>query len=245
MSWPYPRIIAHRGGGELAPENTLAAMRRGVALGFHAVEFDVKLAKDGVPFLLHDDTFDRTSDRKGPANLLTAGELAQVDAGSWYSPEFAGEPVARFDDVAKFLLAHDAWANVEIKPSPGFDAATGSAVALACRELWKDAERKPVLSSFSLAALRAAIASAPELPYGYLVDDVPPHWAATMRELKCISLHCNEKKLSRDVAAAVKGAGYGLLTWTVNDPNRARELFAWGVDAIFTDRLNVITPAFA
>jgi glycerophosphoryl diester phosphodiesterase len=244
MNWPYPRIIAHRGGGALAPENTLAAMRRGVALGFKAVEFDVKLAKDAVPFLLHDDTLDRTSDRKGPANLLTSGELAQVDAGSWYSPGYAGEPVARFDDVAKFLLANATWANVEIKPSHGFDEETGKAVALACRELWQGSALKPVLSSFSLAALRAAIQTVPELPYGYLVDDIPPQWTATMRELKCISLHCNEKKLTRDVAAAIKDAGYGLLTWTFNDPQRARELFGWGVDAIFTDRLDVIGPAF-
>jgi glycerophosphoryl diester phosphodiesterase len=245
MSWPYPRIIAHRGGGALAPENTLAAMRRGVALGFKAVEFDVKLAKDAVPFLLHDDTLDRTSDSKGPANLLTAAELAKVDAGSWYSRDYAGEPIARFDDVAKFLIAHGAWANVEIKPSPEVDEATGSAVARACRELWKDSALKPVLSSFSLAALRAAIKTVPELPYGYLVDAIPAQWPATMRELKCISLHCNEKKLTRDVAASIKDAGYGLLTWTVNDPDRARELFGWGVDAIFTDRLDVIGPAFA
>jgi glycerophosphoryl diester phosphodiesterase len=245
MSWPYPRIIAHRGGGALAPENTLAAMRRGVALGFKAVEFDVKLSRDAVPFLLHDDALDRTSDRTGPANLLTAAELARVDAGSWYSRDYAGEPVARFDDVAKFLIAHDAWANVEIKPSQGFDEATGEAVALACRELWKDSKLKPVLSSFSLTALRAAIQSAPELPYGYLVDDILPQWPATMRELKCISLHCNEKKLTRAVAASIKDAGYGLLTWTVNDPQRARELFGWGVDAIFTDRLDVIGPRFA
>jgi glycerophosphoryl diester phosphodiesterase len=245
MSWPYPRIIAHRGGGALAPENTLAAMRRGVALGFNAVEFDVKLAKDGVPFLLHDDTLDRTSDAKGPANALTAADLAKVDAGTWFSRDYAGEPIARFDDVAKFLIAHEAWANVEIKPSHGFDAATGSAVALACRELWKDSKLKPVLSSFSLVALRAAIQAAPEMPYGYLVDDIPPLWPETMRELRCISLHCNEKKLTRDAAAFIKGAGYGLLTWTVNDANRARELFSWGVDAIFTDRLDVIGPAFA
>jgi glycerophosphoryl diester phosphodiesterase len=245
MSWPYPHIIAHRGGGALAPENTLAAMRRGVDLGFTAVEFDVKLAKDAVPFLLHDDTLDRTSDRTGPANLLTAAELAQVDAGSWYSRDYAGEHIARFDDVARFLIAHNTWANVEIKPSHGCDEATGSAVALACRELWKDSALKPVVSSFSLAALRAAIQTVPELPYGYLVDDIPPQWPATMRELKCISLHCNEKKLTRDIAAAIKDAGYGLLTWTVNDANRARELFGWGVDAIFTDRLDVIGPRFA
>jgi glycerophosphoryl diester phosphodiesterase len=244
VSWPYPRIIAHRGGGAMAPENTLAAMKRGVALGFKGFEFDVKLAKDATPFLLHDDTLDRTSNGRGPANELTGSELAKLDAGSWYSTEYAGEPLPRFDDVARYLIANGTWANVEIKPSPGCDEATGKAIALACRELWKDSKLKPVLSSFSPVALRAAIEAVPELPYGYLVDDILPQWPATMRELKCISLHCNEKKLTRDIAVAVKGAGYGLLTWTVNDPKRARELFAWGVDAIFTDRLDLIAPDF-
>jgi glycerophosphoryl diester phosphodiesterase len=244
VSWPYPRIIAHRGGGAMAPENTLASMKRGVALGFKGVEFDVKLAKDAAPFLLHDDTLDRTSNGSGPANALTGAELAKLDAGSWYSAEYAGEPVPRFDDVANYLIAHDTWANVEIKPSAGCDEATGRAVALVARDLWREVRLKPVLSSFSLTALRAAKSAVPELPYGYLVDNIPREWESTLRELDCVALHCNAKKLTRDVAAAVKSAGYGLLAWTVNDAAVARELLAWGVDALVTDRLDLIAPDF-
>jgi glycerophosphoryl diester phosphodiesterase len=245
MSWPYPRIIAHRGGGSLAPENTLAAMKKGAALGFKGVEFDVKLAKDATAFLLHDDTLQRTSNGKGPGNALTAAELSQLDAGGWFSQEYAGEPVPRFDAVAQYLIAHGTWANVEIKPSKGCDDETGKAVALATRELWRDVALKPVLSSFSLISLRAAKVAVPELPRGYLVDDIPREWAATMRELECAALHCNWKKLTRELASAIKAAGYGLLVWTVNDPLRARELLSWGVDALVTDRLDLITPDFA
>lgn len=61
-AWPYPTHIAHRGGGHLAPENTLAALRTGVGHGFRMAEFDVKLSQDEVPFLLHDHTLDRTTD---------------------------------------------------------------------------------------------------------------------------------------------------------------------------------------
>jgi glycerophosphoryl diester phosphodiesterase len=244
MSWPYPRIIAHRGGGSLAPENTLAAMKKGVTLGFKGVEFDVKLAKDATAFLLHDDTLQRTSNGKGPGNELTSVELSQLDAGGWFSAEYAGEPVPRFDIVAQYLIAHDTWANVEIKPSKGRDEETGKAVALATRDLWREVALKPVLSSFSVASLRAAKAAVPRLPRGYLVDDIPREWQATMRELDCVALHCNWKKLTRDLAAAVKSAGYGLLVWTVNDPAKERELLAWGVDALVTDRLDLITPEF-
>ena len=69
-AWPWPAFIAHRGGGRLAPENTLAAIRTGAAAGFGMVEFDVKLSSDGMLFLLHDDTVDRTSDGRGGIGWL-------------------------------------------------------------------------------------------------------------------------------------------------------------------------------
>lgn len=245
MSWPYPRIVAHRGGGSLAPENTLASMKRGVAMGFRGVEFDVKLAADSTPFLLHDDTLDRTSTGHGDANRFTYAELGKFDAGTWFSQDYAGEPVPRFDNVAKFLIEHDTWPNVEIKPAAGCDDETGKAVALATRELWKEVALKPVLSSFSIASLRAAKAAVPELPRGYLVDDIPRNWAETMRELVCVSFHCNWKKLTPEIASAVKAAGYGLLVWTVNDVTAAHQLLSWGVDCLVTDRLDLIAPDFA
>ena len=78
-AWPYPRLAAHRGAGKLAPENTLAALRLGHAHGYRMAEIDVKLSADGVAFLLHDDTLDRTSNGRGRADALTWRELAQLD----------------------------------------------------------------------------------------------------------------------------------------------------------------------
>jgi glycerophosphoryl diester phosphodiesterase len=205
----------------------------------------VKLARDSTLILMHDDTLERTTDGSGRANELSGGELARLDAGSWFSAAYAGEPVPRFDVVAKYLIAHDTWANVEIKPSHGYDDVTGTAVALAARDLWEGVQQKPVLSSFSTAALRAARTAAPELPCGYLVDEVPQDWAATLRELGCVALHCNAKKLTPGIANTVTSAGYGLLVWTVNDTATARDLISWGVDALVTDRLDLISPSFA
>src|SRR3954465_6157212 len=79
--WPYPTIIAHRGGGTLAPENTLAAMRCGLARGFHAVEFDVMLSQDGVPVVVHDPVLGRTVAGSGNVADHTARQLAAMDAG--------------------------------------------------------------------------------------------------------------------------------------------------------------------
>src|SRR3954454_20728521 len=103
-SWPYPRWIAHRGAGKLAPENTLAAFRLGAAYGYRAFECDVKLSADGVPFLLHDATLDRTTSGAGPAGERSWGELSRLDAGRWHSRLHAGEALPMLDAVARFCL---------------------------------------------------------------------------------------------------------------------------------------------
>jgi glycerophosphoryl diester phosphodiesterase len=81
--WPYPHIVAHRGGGKLAPENTLAAIDTGARFGHTMIEFDAKLSKDGEIFLLHDDNLERTSNGWGVAGELPWRDLLKVDAGSW------------------------------------------------------------------------------------------------------------------------------------------------------------------
>ena len=91
--WPYPLWIAHRGAGILAPENTLAAFRVGASFGYRAFECDVKLSADGVPFLLHDDTLERTTPASGTAGARPWAELARLDAGAWHSRTYAGEPL--------------------------------------------------------------------------------------------------------------------------------------------------------
>ena len=243
--WPYPSVFAHRGGGKLAPENTLAAIHLGQSLGFRAHEFDVKLSKDKVSLLLHDATLERTTNGKGLVRNFNYRELSALDAGSWFGKEFAGEPIPLFESVAAFLIERGVWANVEIKPCTGRDDVTGETVALEARRLWRGASLPPLLSSFSVAALRAARAAAPELPRGWIVRALPDGWRQTMQELEGVSMNCDIRRLTRDTAREVRDAGYALRAWTVNDPAMAREAFSWGVDSIVTDRLDIITPDFA
>ena len=100
-------IIAHRGYSGRAPENTLAAIRAALAAGAEAVEFDLHTTADGVPVLLHDETLDRTTDRSGPVAAVELAALNGADAGSWFSEDFAGEPVPSLAD-ALALLAPEA-----------------------------------------------------------------------------------------------------------------------------------------
>ena len=243
--WPYPRIIAHRGGGTLAPENTLAGMRKAKELGFAGVEFDVMLAGDATPILMHDETLERTTSGRGAIAATAYSDMLALDAGSWFSREHAGEPVPSFARTSQLCVELGLWANIEIKPSRGFEAETGRAAALAARELWQGVSLQPLLSSFQPAALAAAKETVPELARGAITKRIPQEWEHWMHKLGCVSLHCDYRFLLPREARAVRDAGYWLVCWTVNDPQIARVLLDWGANAIITDRLDLIAPDFS
>lgn len=249
--WFYPKIVAHRGGGMLAPENTLAAMRCGLAHGFHAVEFDVMLSSDSIPVLMHDPEFGRTVRGSGRVCDATASELAAMDAGSWFGKDFAAEPVPAYEQVVDFCKKNNIWMNVEIKPAPGLDAQTGQVVAEWTQRLFAaeiargDTASLPLFSSFSFEALRSAMAGAPGVPRGLLVSAVPSDWLARLRALEAVALHTDHRNLTQDQVRAIKDAGYGVFCYTVNSAARAKELLAWGVDAFCTDRIDLIGPDLA
>ena len=242
-SWPYPKYAAHRGAGKLAPENTLAAMRVGHTRGYRMVEFDVKLSGDGVTFLLHDDTLDRTTDGHGRADAFTWSELAKLDAGSWHSAAFAGEPLPTLSAIARWTIANDVACNIEIKPVPGRERDTGAAVALDAAALWRAAPVPPLLSSFSEEALAAARAVAPDLGRALLVERIPADWAAQLSRLACIALDVDYRELDAGIIAAAHQSGYKVMTYTPNDPHAVAQLAAGGVDIIITDAIDVINPA--
>ncbi|AYY60682.1 glycerophosphodiester phosphodiesterase [Burkholderia multivorans] len=242
--WPYPRVVAHRGGGTLAPENTLAALDEGARRGHRMVEFDAKLSADDVTFLLHDDTVERTSNGRGAAAGMRYAALAALDAGAWRDARFAGERMPTLEAAAARCIALGLAANVEIKPCPGRERDTGRRVAADAAAYWRGAAVPPLLSSFSFEALREARETAPELPRGMLYETVPPDWHAQVVDaLGCVSLHADHTRLDETQVRAIKAAGLRILVYTVNDLARARELVRWGVDAVCTDRIDLIGPS--
>ncbi len=240
--WPYPRHIAHRGAGKLAPENTLAAFRHGASFGYRMFEFDVKLSADGKPVLLHDATLDRTTSGHVRADALTLGELAMLDAGGWHSPAFAGEPIPTLAAVARYTRANGFLVNIEIKPVTGAERRTGAAVALDAAALWAGSAVPPLLSSFSEAALEAAREAVPTLPRALLMDRLPADWLERLRRLDCVALDANHRELDRQVIEAAHQAGFRVACYTVNDSARAAELLGWGLDALITDAVDRIVP---
>ena len=248
--WPYPRWVAHRGAGKLAPENTLAACRLGARYGYRMFECDVKLSSDGVPFLLHDSSLKRTTDAKTrlrAASSLVAGDhpwstLAQLDAGRWHSESFAGEPLPPLDAVAAFCLSNGMLVNLEIKPTPGTERQTGEVVAHHAQRLWKASEVKPLLTSFDIPALEAAQAAEPSLPRGLLLDAMRPDWLDVAAALGCLAVVCNYRLWNAQTVAQAQAAGLRTVSYTVNDEAVAQRLTDWGTDGIITDRVDLFTP---
>ena len=240
--WPYPFWIAHRGAGKLAPENTLAAFRVGASHGYRAFECDVKLSSDGVPFLLHDATLQRTTRERGVAAERTWAELSRIDAGSWHGRTWAGEAIPSFDTIAGYCLRNGHALNVEIKPTPGAEAETGRVVAHEAARLWAGAAVPPLLSSFQPDALAAAKAAQPGLARALLLDGWRAGWLDEARSLGCVAIVADYSILDADAIARIHAAGMRALCYTVNDPYTARWLVGCAIDGIITDAVDRFSP---
>jgi glycerophosphoryl diester phosphodiesterase len=240
--WPYPRWIAHRGAGKLAPENTLAAFRLGAQHGYRMAECDAKLSADGVVFLLHDDTLDRTTDGQGIGGHQPWAELSLRDAGSWHSRQYAGERLPTLEGVARFCRANACLLNIEIKPTPGLEEETGRVVAREAARLWAEAAIPPLLTSFQPQSLAGAQASAPDLPRGLLLESLWDGWLSHAQALGCMAVVCDQVLWNATTMAAVHGAGMRALAYTVNEPREAARLWALSIDGLITDRIDLFAP---
>lgn len=240
--WPYPRWLAHRGAGKLAPENTLAAFRLGASHGYTAFECDVKLSQDGEAFLLHDDTLERTTSGRGSPATQTWAELARLDAGGWHSPGYAAEPLPRLAQIAAFCQANGCALNIEIKPCPGEEARTGAQVARDAARLWAGAAVPPLLSSFKPEALRAAQAAEPALPRALLLDTLWDGWEATADQLGVVAVITHWRLMDTALIQRLHQHGWRALVYTVNDAGVAARLFGDGLDGLITDAVDLLRP---
>ena len=236
--WPYPKWIAHRGAGKLAPENTLAAFQLGAQHGYRMFECDAKLSSDGVVFLLHDEHLERTTNGTGVAGSHEWSHLTQLDAGSWHSTAYAGEALPSLEGIAKFCISNGYFLNIEIKPTPGTAAMTGAIVAKEALRLWQGESIPPLLTSFKTEALVAAKQTAPLLPRGLLLDSLWDGWLEAALELECVAIVCNYKLWNEELVETVHAQKIRCLSYTVNDQDIADSLIALGTDGIITDSVD-------
>lgn len=227
----YPRIIAHRCGGALAPENSLDGLRIAARLGCRGVEFDVMLSADEIPLLIHDETLERTTTGRGRVADLNAAAIREFDAGGRHHPAFAVAPAPTFAEAMACCAELGLWANIELKPARSHETATGAVVGRWLAAHW---DGNGVVSSFSSEALAAAGREAPGLPLALLAEKLPPDWRQRLRDLGAGSLHLSARSMTASDAAAVGATPWAC--YTVNQRQAADHLFALGCTAVFTDR---------
>ncbi|MFF7990841.1 glycerophosphodiester phosphodiesterase [Kitasatospora xanthocidica] len=229
-----PTVYAHRGASSAAPENTLVSdevARRG---GAEWIEDDVQPSRDGVPYVLHDDTVDRTTDGKGRVRDLTAAQLDALDAGSWFAPAYAGTRLPTLAAQLEDLRTRGGRLLLEIKGPH-----TREEVARIVREVRDHGMAGRVfVQSFEPDALRYTRELAPELPLGLLRAALDADPVATARELGLAAYNPSDEALSArpGVIRDLHAAGVAVNVWTVDQPARWQALTTAGVDGIITNR---------
>ncbi|MFN8924799.1 MAG: glycerophosphoryl diester phosphodiesterase [Rhodospirillales bacterium] len=240
-----PPVIGHRGAKDFAPENTLASLREARYQGATWVEVDVKLTSDGRPILMHDAGLDRTTDGTGPVADRSLDEIRRLDAGRWFSASFAGERVPTLEECLDLVLTLGLGINLEIKPCPGRARATAETALAVAGRLWPADRPPPLVSSFSVEALEAAMHVRPDWPRGYLTGGLPRNWRETAERLDAATVNIDHRKETPASVRAIRETGRPVLAFTVNEGARARELIGWGVTGVFSDRPAELLSALA
>ncbi|CAA7623572.1 glycerophosphodiester phosphodiesterase [Magnetospirillum sp. SS-4] len=230
-----PPVIGHRGAAGLAPENTLASFRRAAALGAAMVEFDVRLSADDVPVVFHDDTLDRTTDGFGPVAAMSLNGLKRLDAGIWFAPGYACEPIPTLEEALALCLDLGLMANLEIKPGLHRQDRVAALTLDTALAVWPAGRTPPLLSSFAAPCLAVARAKAPDWPRGLLVERLPGDWREQAGSLGCATIHADHRHLDSGSVAEIRAAGLAVLAYTVNDRQEEDRLRRMGVTSVFSD----------
>ncbi|MBM7052094.1 glycerophosphoryl diester phosphodiesterase [Rothia sp. ZJ1223] len=233
-----PRIFAHRGLSAIAPENTLAALGGCSDYGVSWFETDVDIIADGTPIIIHDSSLHRTTNRTGSIYDLTVEQLDDIDAGSWFSPEFAGEPLPTLAQLIQVMNESKLNGNIEIKSNEQGAERTFQLIDAVIAELDKlDDERKVLISSFNLLLLAELKRRAPHYRTAALftADALGHDWLSLMQLCGAETIHIEDRNLTQPMVALAQKAGFEVNVYTVNSRARANQLFNWGADGIITD----------
>lgn len=236
-----PKIIGHRGACGHAPENTLASFQKAAELKITSVEIDVMLTSDDACVICHDHDVRRCTNGSGKVRLKSLSELQQLDAGSKFGSEFSDQKIPTMAETFAGINKFEMSVNLEIKPLEGWQVPTALAVGT---ELANNAQNLPslLISSFDIEALQTIKPIVPSIPLGYLSDTIPHNWQQRLADVGAASLHVDKDFVTPDAVKAVQAAGYKFLVYTVNDPEYAKQLLAWGVDGIITDFPDRLCP---
>jgi glycerophosphoryl diester phosphodiesterase len=232
-----PLVTAHRGSSAEAPENTLAAFRLALEQRCDAIELDIHLSLDEAAVVCHDETLERTTNGTGAIAEKTAAELSAYDAGSWFSPAYAGERMPLLDEVLD-LVPRTVAINIEIK------SCRHPNVNRRLIELLESRDRldSVFFSSFDHACMAAMKKLAPTARVGLLYEEGVVDYEAFFKEhgIQGYAVHPYHEYINREYVDKAARAGLQVYTWTVNDPGRMKEMIEAGVSGIITNHPKVL-----
>ena len=237
------QIFAHRGARRVAPENTLPAFQKALEMGVDGIELDVHLSADGDLVVIHDFTVDKTTSGHGRVETFTTAQLAALDAGSHFSPDYAGVGVPTLAAVLD-LIGDRCIVNIEIKsedPEGGNQVAPVAAV-IRDRNLYDQV----IVSSFNPISLIAMRHTDPRIPLGLLYHRPLPVYLRKAWMTAVIApqaIHPEYRLIDAETMAWGRAHGCQVNTWTVNDVADARSLAALGVDVIMSDLPDMMIAA--
>jgi glycerophosphoryl diester phosphodiesterase len=246
-----PVVMGHRGARGLAPENTMAAFDRAVELGV-PFELDTMLCGSGELVVIHDWDLDRLAGVEGKVAVTPWSELSGLDVGSHFSAEFAGERVPLLADVLRRVTPH-VLVNIEVKADRDTDNAVVADKLVALLEELGVKDRVFV-TSFSPLLLEAVRLRDPSLLRGQIYRGFSAYKDNSFAEKLVLSKLLFNSKAQPDMlmmdherakpryVRKMKRRGYRVFTWTVNEPERAQELFSMGVDGVITDHPERMLP---
>jgi len=234
------QIIAHRGHSAYAPENTISAFSLAKLCGAHSVEFDVRLTQDGIPVILHDESLERTTNGLGLVYECTYEYIRTLDAGTWFGLDWNKEIIPTLEDTIYTMQKLQFNPCIELVPSSHNVIETVEVSCNLLRKLWTQ-KQLPLISSFNISCLKYALMYAPEYPRGLLLDEWTKCWLDLALQVKCSGLHLNHKLITPHRIKKIKNAGYKLFGYTVNNPLRAKQLQAWGIDGIYSDDPQILS----
>lgn len=224
-------VEAHRGDSAYAPENTLASFRRAVNRGARAIELDVHPSADGALVVIHDEKLSRTTNGHGHVSSQPLEVLRQLDAGSWFAPEYAGERLPLLTEVLDLLQPTTVTLNIEIKAFPAAMAVPETVVRL-LRKAGR--ERCYVVSSFDLGALLEVRAMAPEITLALIGEGPVILERAIEHGLPWI--HARHPTVEAGLVAEAHAAGIKVNVWTVDEVERLKHLRAAGIDKVCSNK---------
>jgi glycerophosphoryl diester phosphodiesterase len=224
-------IIGHRGASGHAPENTLAAFKKAVALGATFIETDLQLSRDARFVAIHDDTLDRTTNGQGKVHDQTLATLRRIDAGSWFGSEYAGERIPTLEEILEFSKKNDIVFYLELKPSGSWGGE--HALIGALRESGEVA--RVVVISFDPTILAGLRKIEPTLMTGVLYDGQLADPLKTAVDVGGRQLVARGDLVTPAMIVEARKRDLQVVCWTVNHPAHIRLLIAAGVDGIMSD----------